>query len=372
MLIEDANELTQQEWIVCSDATVQGPAGKTSDNQDRALAFIDSSGVAHLVVADGIGGADRGESGGIAAEKTCAVIQNVTGTPSQRLKEAGLAIKAALLNHPQGWTQMDCVASYVQLHPDGSGTIAHTGDTRVYTMSEPVLGSFELTPLTIDHVFRTPEGQPLDLQEGRVTSTVAHNEHPNEPAFSMEEGSWLLICSDGFYEALGRAAVGIRNQVFQEALLSRDPADYLVKTARYTWLGLDDTTVVLAGFHCYSRADLFAYLLKNKSTVLTSLIDRKRVYLDYEGFSEPALVQFIEEIGELILAVVLDGAEQKQVKYPSIGHLSDQLFVNNPDLEPAHQKALTALNAPEAPVLSTSPRASRNGFWTRLRSAFGL
>ncbi|MCW2785955.1 MAG: serine/threonine-protein phosphatase [Marmoricola sp.] len=191
------------------------------DNQDSGYA-----GPHLLVVADGVGGAARGD---IASSATLEVIRKLDVPPgNDPLSELAATIHLA----------HDRLAEIVEQHPDLDGTsttvtaavfdgthlsIGHVGDSRGYLMRDGALEQ-----LTADHTLV----QSL-VDEGRITEEEArvhphrnlilravdgvHEPEPDLLTVPLQVGDRLLLCSDGC------AGVLVDDQL--AAILVRDPLE---------------------------------------------------------------------------------------------------------------------------------------------------
>jgi PPM family protein phosphatase len=178
------------------------------DNQDSGFASPNL-----LVVADGVGGAARGD---VASSTAVQALRRLDGPPPQDLLEA----LAGAVHRAH-----DRIAELVEQNPEFDGTsttvtaalfdgrqigVAHVGDSRGYLLRDGTLSQ-----LTKDHTFV----QSL-IDEGRITEDEARNHphrnlilravdgvHDTDPdLFEVElaPGDRLLLCSDGASGVLPR------------------------------------------------------------------------------------------------------------------------------------------------------------------------
>jgi serine/threonine protein phosphatase PrpC len=215
------------------------------DNQDSGYA-----GPHLLVIADGVGGAARGD---IASSAAVDAIRKLDVPPSNdALSELSATIHLA----------HDRLAEIVEAHPELEGTsttvtaavfdgthlrIGHVGDSRGYLMRDG-----ELRGITTDHTLV----QSL-VDEGRITEEEAkvhphrnlilkavdgvHEPEPDLFSVPLEAGDRLLLCSDGCSGVLDSAAMG--------QLLASGPLDEAATALIRASLeagSSDNVTVVLA------------------------------------------------------------------------------------------------------------------------------
>lgn len=181
------------------------------DNQDSGYA-----GPHLLVVADGVGGAARGD---IASSAAVEAIRKLDVSPG----DDSLSALAATIHRAH-----DRLAEIVEAHPDLDGTsttvtaaifdgtqllVAHVGDSRAYLLRDGVLSQ-----LTNDHTLV----QSL-VDEGRITEEEArvhphrnlilravdgiHEPEPDLFDVPLQAGDRLLFCSDGCAGVLDPAAL---------------------------------------------------------------------------------------------------------------------------------------------------------------------
>ncbi|MDQ6688006.1 MAG: protein phosphatase 2C domain-containing protein [Actinomycetota bacterium] len=181
------------------------------DNQDSGYA-----GEHLLVVADGVGGAARGDIASSTA------IEQLSRLDDEQ-PDAGdaLAVVAGAIHRTH-----DRIAELVEEHPELDGTsttltaavfdgvrlgVGHVGDSRGYLLRDGVLSQ-----LTTDHTFV----QSL-IDEGRITEEEArvhphrnlilravdgvHEPEPDVFHLDLEPGDRILLCSDGCSGVLGTA-----------------------------------------------------------------------------------------------------------------------------------------------------------------------
>ena len=182
------------------------------DNQDSGYA-----GENLLVVADGVGGAARGD---VASSTAVQILRRLDTTPPDDLLEA----VAGAIHRAH-----DRIAELVDEDPELEGTsttvtaalfdghrvgIGHVGDSRGY-----LLRNGELSQLTKDHTFV----QSL-IDEGRITEDEArthphrnlilravdgvHETDPDLFTIELQPGDRLLLCSDGCAGPLDNARIG--------------------------------------------------------------------------------------------------------------------------------------------------------------------
>lgn len=194
------------------------PGRQRVDNEDRF--HVDAVRGIFLVV-DGVGGHAAGEQ---AADTAVAMLrarlERETGPLDDRIREAITIAnneihKRALLK-PE-WKGMGCVLTVAVVN-NGSATIGHVGDTRLYKIRRG-----EIVKVTRDH---SPVGEREDARELSEAEAMRHprrNEvyrdvgaephEPNDPEFidiqhiAFEPDAALLICSDGLTDTVPSAAI---------------------------------------------------------------------------------------------------------------------------------------------------------------------
>jgi serine/threonine protein phosphatase PrpC len=194
------------------------PGRQRLENEDRF--HVDAARGIFLVV-DGVGGHAAGEQ---AADTAVAMLrarlERETGPLDDRIREAitiaNNEIHRRALLRPE-WKGMACVLTVAVVN-NGSATIGHVGDTRLYKMRRG-----ELVKITRDH---SPVGEREDANELSEAEAMRHprrNEvyrdvgaEPHEPAddefidiqhVPFESDAALLICSDGLTDAVPSATI---------------------------------------------------------------------------------------------------------------------------------------------------------------------
>ncbi len=205
-----------------------------------------SSGPAILMVADGMGGAVAGEvASKLAVETASGPEAEDPIEPSERISAANEAVYEASLEDPS-LGGMGTTMTLVELHPDGSASFAHVGDSRAYLLRD---GTLKM--LTTDH---TLVNSLLEL--GKITEKEAEN-HPHRhlltrvlglgpvevDSFSLQlhEGDRILLCSDGLTTMVTDFTIG---QILAAGEGVEPTAWALIEQAN-TAGGVDNTTVVV-------------------------------------------------------------------------------------------------------------------------------
>ena len=195
------------------------PGLQRLENEDRF--HVDPLRGIFLVV-DGVGGHAAGEQ---AADTAVAMLrarlERETGPLDDRIREAitiaNNEIHRRALLRPE-WKGMGCVLTVAVVN-NGSVTIGHVGDTRLYKIRRG-----EVTKITRDH---SPVGEREDAHELSEAEAMRHprrNEvyrdvgaEPHEPTdaefidiqhIPFEPDAALLICSDGLTDIVPSAAIG--------------------------------------------------------------------------------------------------------------------------------------------------------------------
>jgi serine/threonine protein phosphatase PrpC len=187
-------------------------------NEDRFL--VDETRGLFIVI-DGVGGqAAGGKAADVALCMLRERLERETGPVGERVREAiavaNNEIHRLASTRPE-WTGMACVLT-VAVVKDGTATIGHVGDTRLYKVRD---GRIE--KVTRDH---SPVGEREDAQEiseldamrhprrNEVYRDVGSEPHaPDDPEFvdlheiRFEAGDALLLCSDGLSDLVESAAI---------------------------------------------------------------------------------------------------------------------------------------------------------------------
>jgi PPM family protein phosphatase len=187
-------------------------------NEDR-FHVDDARGV--FMVVDGVGGqAAGGKAADVALCMLRERLERETGPLRERVREAitvaNNEIHRLASTRPE-WDGMACVLT-VAVVKDGTATIGHVGDTRLYQIH-----SGRLTKVTRDH---SPVGEREDAQEiseldamrhprrNEVYRDVGSEPHaPDDPEFvdlheiRFEAGDALLLCSDGLTDLVDSTAI---------------------------------------------------------------------------------------------------------------------------------------------------------------------
>ena len=216
-----------------------------------------------FMVVDGVGGqAAGGKAADTAVSLLRARLERETGPVPERLREAVTAanneINRLASLRPE-WSGMACVLTVAVLE-EGRATIAHVGDTRLYT-----LRGDRLEKVTRDH---SPIGEREDAGEiseleamnhprrNEVYRDVGSEPHqPRDPEFidvqtiPFDSDAALLLCSDGLTDVVDSSS--ILRVVTQWAGHPQQVVDGLIEAANAAG-GKDNVTVV------YVEGELFA------------------------------------------------------------------------------------------------------------------
>ncbi len=183
-------------------AVATHPGMLRDHNEDSVFPTNAGSGEGPLLVAvaDGMGGHAGGE---VASRIAVDMISADTSIPlDRRITDANDAI-AAEGTRDRSLAGMGTTISAAEIGPDGSVTIGHVGDSRVYLLRDGAL-----TQLTRDHTFVaelvadgriTPEEAAVHPQRSMILRALGHG-RPLEVDMIEERlnaGDRLMICSDG-------------------------------------------------------------------------------------------------------------------------------------------------------------------------------
>jgi PPM family protein phosphatase len=157
-----------------------------------------------FAVADGVGGGAAGEVASSELLAWCRTIDAPTWRNPTRLAaqlaqaDTALAQTLAQLNLG-GPSATTFVAAW--LAPSGKGHIAHVGDSRVLRL-QPQTPAWRVTRLTEDHTYaslgETPPPGGHRGDPARMVGVGAMGE-PGLAPVRLDEGDWLLLCSDGLH-----------------------------------------------------------------------------------------------------------------------------------------------------------------------------
>lgn len=197
--------------------------GDRANNEDSAACIRDGE-TAMIVVADGMGGHERGETASAAAvEAMLAAFASRADTPQHFLARAFDAAHDAVLATGAQMPiderpRTTCVAAYVK---GREFWIAHAGDSRAYLLRD---GAVAIRTRDHSHVEALiAAGEISEAAAGRhplrnlVDRCLGGEPEPVETEISgpheLKPADVLVLCSDGFWEGvdLGAAAARLRD-----------------------------------------------------------------------------------------------------------------------------------------------------------------
>lgn len=185
--------------------------GNRDENQD-ALIVVQQHNRVLLMVADGLGGHEKGH---VAAENFCRIFAAHFETATQPQLETIDGLKALFAealaelqafldaHYPTTDTQTTCAIAV--LTPKGWGSL-HVGDSRVYFFSHQGAAhrtrDHSVTQLLLDEGEITESEMGTHPDQGRLIKSIARAEvTPSVKLYApLEPGDSLLLCSDGFWE----------------------------------------------------------------------------------------------------------------------------------------------------------------------------
>jgi protein phosphatase len=195
------------------------------DNQDSYVCAVERG---LFAVIDGMGGENGGQRAAALAREALLGEQD----PVRGLMRANERVHqtAAADRELDG---MGCVASALTVG-DGLAHIAHVGDTRVY-----LAGSAGCEQLTCDHTLAASLQERMGLSHRRAKGIGGRNQVTRDIGgkaradtswidrfeVPLEQGSLLLLCSDGLYDTIGADDLFAR---LREAHREATPPDRLV------------------------------------------------------------------------------------------------------------------------------------------------
>jgi serine/threonine protein phosphatase PrpC len=186
-------------------------------------------------VIDGMGGEKGGQHAAALARE--ALLQEKD--PVQGLVRANERICQAA-GADRDLDGMGCVASAMEVR-EGLARIAHVGDTRVY-----LAGSAGCEQLTADHTLAASIQERLGLSHGRAKEIGGRNQVTRDIGGTLrkdtrwidrlevplEQGSVLLLCSDGLYDTIGATDLFARlRQAQREGTAPEQLVDELIDLA---------------------------------------------------------------------------------------------------------------------------------------------
>jgi PPM family protein phosphatase len=238
------------------------------NNEDRL--HLDADRGIFLVI-DGIGGQAAGEKAAdIAIGLVRARLERQTGTAEDRIREgitvANNEILRLAATNPE-WQGMACVLT-VAVIENGSATIGHVGDSRLYKIRRR-----EIRKITHDH---SPVGEREDAgqiseadamrhpRRNEVYRDVGSQEHaPDDPDFIevlrivFEADAALLLCSDGLSDQVTSAE--IMRTVLANAGHPGGAVHELIEAANRAG-GKDNVTVLVVEGEQFAAAREMPYL----------------------------------------------------------------------------------------------------------------
>ncbi len=202
--------MTKLSWRV---AAVSDRGLKRRDNQDNYFISPDSK---LFVVADGMGGAEKGE---VASRLAVEAFENnwhqLDAVEPQRTREwlqstvsdANLTIYS-VSGDVENVRRMGTTIVAAAQCENGTVEIAHVGDSRAYLIRDK-----KIQRLTTDHSIvmemvvqkRLTEEQGFNsIYRNLLTRCLGHTEEIEADAFSIEPrpGDWIILCSDGLNSVL--------------------------------------------------------------------------------------------------------------------------------------------------------------------------
>jgi serine/threonine protein phosphatase PrpC len=203
-----------------------------ADNQDAYLCAIETG---LFAVIDGMGGEKGGQRAAALAREALLAEKD----PVQGLVRANERICQEADAHRE-LDGMGCVASVLEVK-EGVARIAHVGDTRVY-----LAGSAGCEQLTADHTLAARLQERLGLSHGRAKEIGGRNQVTRDIGGTLrkdtrwidrlevplEQGSVLLLCSDGLYDTIGATDLFARlREAQREQTAPEELVDQLIDLA---------------------------------------------------------------------------------------------------------------------------------------------
>jgi serine/threonine protein phosphatase PrpC len=203
-----------------------------ADNQDAFLCAVD---IGLFAVIDGMGGEKGGQRAAALAREALLDEKD----PVQGLVRANERI-CQEADKDQALDGMGCVASALQV-ADGLARIAHVGDTRVYLAC-----AAGCEQLTADHTLAASIQERLGLSHRRAKEIGGRNQVTRDIGGTLrkdtrwidrlevplEQGSYLLLCSDGLYDTIGATDLFARlRDAHREATAPEVLVDQLIEVA---------------------------------------------------------------------------------------------------------------------------------------------
>jgi len=211
------------------------------------------------VVADGMGGASKGEIASFLASRSMAesFLCSLPGKRldkedyCERLKESFLKAHQVVLqkeNSAPEYKGMGTTASAVFLE-ENELAIAHIGDTRVYVIEpnkiEQITKDHSYVQELVDRGMIPAEAARTHPNKNVITKAIGYDDTFGVDIYSktLQEGSYVLVCCDGLVNELSDKE--IMDKVLSSSNLS-SACDDLIKSAN-TNGGKDNISVVIIG-----------------------------------------------------------------------------------------------------------------------------
>ena len=228
-------------------------AGKTDmglirkENQDNCLVLAARK---LYVIADGMGGHAGGrQASAITVETLRRELDNEEALNEASIEKALAMVNAGILEAAvcNRWEGMGTTL-VLAFFAEGQWKVAHIGDSRAYVINER-----EIYALTRDHslVGELLANGSITLEEAKVhphrnvltrALGVSGDPKPEWNYTAADNGSFLLLCSDGLYNMVDKEA--IQGIVVAPDLSLEEKTGRLVEEANRLG-GLDNTTVIL-------------------------------------------------------------------------------------------------------------------------------
>lgn len=152
-----------------------------------------------LMVADGMGGAVGGE---VASQLAVETAVTTDGSPAEKIQAANRKVVEAAIGD-SSLAGMGTTMTLLHLEPDGTGHLAHVGDSRAYLLRD---GQLEM--LTADHTVvaehvaagrLSPEEALTHPQRSMLTRVLGISPilEVDEIKMQLQDGDRVLLCSDG-------------------------------------------------------------------------------------------------------------------------------------------------------------------------------
>ncbi len=303
-------------WVQAGAAS---DIGKVKPNQEDSFLLPEPSRVSEAepndtqrgalyIVADGVGGLEKGE---LASQDACRIIQetfygSLVDTTQQKDGLVKLLVysivwanrkvyEAFSKDKPRGRTAGTTIICATVL-PDGYCLYAYVGDSRLYRFTR----QRQLEKLTTDHSWveeygrelvrlnrMNPEDLAHDKRRHIITRVLGSREkvRPTLGLVKLEPGDRLLLCTDGLWEMLDQEQ--LRNFMSLRANPPKELTDQLIHATLTGTRARDNVTALVVDYKG-SQTGLLPYDYKYWEQTIAEYNDNLNTTALFEGFNLPS------------------------------------------------------------------------------------